>query len=105
MKRKMLVIAGLLGICLEGSVNRPVLAGSVNQPVPEGGVNQPALECSVNQPLLATTYPFCSSTYCATADPGSFCTCPPGTEAYRRVGPYAYTECNNYTWQADCNYL
>ena len=86
MKRKMLVIAGLLGICLQGSVNRPVLAGSVNQPA------------------LTATYPFCSTTYCATADPGSFCTCPLGTEAYRRLGPIVYVDCDNYTWHADCNY-
>jgi hypothetical protein len=78
MKRKMLGIVGLLGICFAGSVN---------------------------QPALAATYPFCSTTYCATANPDSFCTCPPGTEAYSRVGPNAYTECDNYTWRAACNYL
>lgn len=78
MKIKLLVIAGLLGICLVGSVNRTV---------------------------LAAPYPFCSSTYCATANPESFCTCPPGTVAYQRVGPNAYVNCDNYTWRADCNYL
>lgn len=76
MKKKLLVIAGLLGICLVGSLNRPVLAA----------------------------YTFCSTTYCATANPESFCTCPPGTEAYKRVGPNAHTECDNYTWRAACNY-
>jgi hypothetical protein len=77
MKRKLLVIAGLLGSCLVVGVNRPA---------------------------LAYLYPFCSSSYCATVDPGSYCTCPPGTEAYKRLGPNSpYYEC--YTWQADCNYM
>ena len=78
MKRKLLVIAGLLGICLVGTgANRLVLAAE-----------------------------FCSGTYCA-ANPDSFCTCPPGTQVYEKVGtdPSAAVPCNNYTWHADCNYL
>lgn len=52
MKKKMLVIVGLLGIGLVGSA---ALAGGVNQPVPEGSFNPRVLECGVNQPVLAAT--------------------------------------------------
>jgi hypothetical protein len=38
MKRKLLVIAGLLGICLMGSFNRPVLAYCIERVLPESYV-------------------------------------------------------------------
>ena len=81
MKRKLLVIAGLLGICLMDGINRPALAN----------------------PLV---YPFCSNPYCgATADPDSLCTCPPGTVAFKLLGFNAHALCNNVSWYAECNYL
>lgn len=56
MRRKLLVIAGLLGISLVGSVNRPALALT-----------------------------FCSDTYC-NANPDAVCQCPLGTLAFRNGG-------------------
>ena len=52
MRRKLLMLAGVLGVCIFSSVERPALAT-----------------------------PFCSGTYC-NANPDSVCQCPQGTLAF-----------------------
>ena len=52
MRRKLLMLAGVLGVCIFSSVDRPALATA-----------------------------FCSGTYC-NANPSSVCQCPKGTLAF-----------------------
>jgi len=77
MKRKILVIAGLLGISLVGGFNRPALA-----------------------------IPFCSTSYCSSVSPGTYCACPPGTAAWEQYGSNFWTQCDSSnTWQVTCDYV
>ena len=56
MRRKLLVLAGLLWICVFSLGNKPAFAAS-----------------------------FCSGTYC-NANPNGVCQCPPGTKAWPSTG-------------------
>ena len=116
MKRKLLVLAVLVGICVFNLADRPPSAAASSYSIPPGRSEacvpppsaastgfSPAATPAVFEPSgpiassPALTFPLCSSTYCPSHQ-NSVCTCPPGTVRAGQPAP-----CD--TWRPDCNAL
>ncbi len=101
MKRKLFVLAVLVGVCVFNLADRPPAATASSHPITPGrgevclqSFSDAGADLSSG---AALTFPLCGPSYCPT-HLNNVCTCPPGTVRAGQPAP-----CD--TWRPDCNAL